>query len=387
MHDIAIYSPFASLYYRRKTGAGAGAELQTTLLGIELAERGVRVAHIVYPVDDPRPLPGSLTLAERPPYRDKHARRNRLMKLFALISEALVIWRSVRAAQARIYVFRGGGAPLVVGALYRILTRRKLVFSTSNDLDFVFDRPDRSRFTQFAYRKSIRRADAVVVQTEQQFELARQSEEVRGELTRIPSFAELATAATEAGTAFLWVGRLADYKLPLEYVRLAKSLPEARFRMIAGQNYETPPSLKAALDRATKEVTNLEVVGFTPRPLVLDAIATATAVVVTSRYEGMPNVLLEAWARGVPALSLHFDPDGVIETEQLGLVANGSRQRLLEMARLLWTNPESRSALGRNARDYVRKTHSSEVVAESWQALLERTLGEPLAAKRAASQC
>ena len=60
-----------------------------------------------------------------------------------------------------------------------------------------------------------------------------------------------------------------------------------------------------------------------PRGRVLELIDRSRAVVLTSRHEGMPNVFLEAWARGVPVLSLHFDPDGKIAKEGLGLCAEG----------------------------------------------------------------
>jgi hypothetical protein len=61
-HDVAIYSPFASGLYERRQGNAGGAERQMTFLAHAHADRGPRVAHIVYDVRDPSLPSGHLTL-------------------------------------------------------------------------------------------------------------------------------------------------------------------------------------------------------------------------------------------------------------------------------------------------------------------------------------
>jgi glycosyltransferase involved in cell wall biosynthesis len=373
-NDIAIYAPFAFAYYEdpiQGGGAphgGGGGELQTTLLARELARRGLRVAHILHPIKRPASPAPPVEIVQRMP---DVPRRDPIGKLV----EALRMWRGLAAADARLYLFRGGGAQLMIGACFCLLRRRRLVLSASNDLDFV-RRTDRGRLGQAVYRVALRRARCVVVQTRQQLELARRELADGARVELISSFAEPADGLPRATEpeAFLWVGRLVDYKLPLRYVELARAIPEARFRMITPTTLETPDVLSKQLAEAADELPNLELLPRQWRETVLELVSRSTAVVVTSRYEGMPNVFLEAWARGAPVISLHFDPDGKIANEGLGLFAAGSWREFVEGARSLWRDPQLRREIGARARDYVAREHSPGAVGDRWAEALRNAL-------------
>ena len=70
------------------------------------------------------------------------------------------------------------------------------------------------------YRLALTDTRRIVVQ-EQQLELARTAVGDSGRVSLIPSFAESAeTRRPLQRDAFLWVGRLVEYKLPLRYVDL-----------------------------------------------------------------------------------------------------------------------------------------------------------------------
>ncbi len=293
-------------------------------------EIGLQVAHIIYRREHPTDVPvPSLELIEREPWAGRRG-------LPGKVSEALRVWRSLTDADARLYVFRGGGAHLMIGAAFCLLRRRRLVVSASSDLDFIFDRPDRSRWGQALYRAALRRAQCVVVQTTQQLELARKGLGAGARVELIPSFAQPSPASTPAPEpeAFLWAARLVEYKQPLRYVDLARALPEAHFWMVAPWTSDTPEGLLEQLTDAARDTPNLELLPHQWRDKVLELIGRSAAVVVTSSHEGMPNVFLEAWARGVPVISLHFDPDrpdcrrgaGAVRRRVLGRVRRGGTE-------------------------------------------------------------
>jgi glycosyltransferase involved in cell wall biosynthesis len=365
-HDVAIYSPFASLFYGRPATQTGGAELQTVLLARELEKRRLRVAHVIYPVGGPRRSDDvAPTLVERAPWRGG----GRL----GPIAEAREIWRGFAAADAAVYVIRGSGGHVIPAAAFCRARRRRFVFSSSSELDFQLDRPDRAGGVLRAYGRAVRQADRLVVQTERQRELASRVFPQLDPVV-IPSFAQAAEPAASAPGYFIWVNRMVGYKLPERYVELARALPEADFRMVAGTTSETSDELASRVAAAAGDVPNLKLEEARPREELLAELDGAVAMVTTSEIEGMPNTFLEAWARGVPVLSLHVDPGGVIGREGLGIVAGGSMERLIEAARELWRDPERRAEIGGRAREYVRQRHSPDVVADSWAALIRELL-------------
>src|SRR5207244_3795759 len=110
---------------------------------------------------------------------------------------------------------------------------RRFVFSSANNFDFL-PRPQASRLQSALYRFGVRRADAVVVQSAEQVDLARKAFPEIRDLVHIASFADDPSPPGAAGTpeAFVWAGRLIDYKRPGLFLDLAAALPHARFVMI-----------------------------------------------------------------------------------------------------------------------------------------------------------
>jgi glycosyltransferase involved in cell wall biosynthesis len=374
--DVAIYSPSSAVFFggagmfttdegelvMGSTGVskGGGAELQMSLLARGLSAEGLRTGIILWPVaGPPRTGPSEPDLVERPLYAGAGAR--------AKVLEARYIFRAMRDADAGAYIFRGGGPQLMVGMAFCRLYRRKLIFSAASDLDFDFSRPDRTRAHLIAYRAALRGADEIIVQRSQQGDLARADGLSPIEL--IPSFAEPAEPSSSDPEAFLWIGRLVDYKRPMEYVRLAQSLPEARFRMVWFPTNETRPELINELRQAGERLPNLELTGQIPRTELLEEIARSYAVVSTSRAEGMPNTFLEAWARAVPVISLDFDPDERIAGQGLGLVAHSS-EALRAAASRVWSDPAARAEMGDRARRHVTEVHSPTAVSRQWAKVL-----------------
>jgi glycosyltransferase involved in cell wall biosynthesis len=336
------------------------------MLAKELARRGLRVAIIAF--GDPSELPAEIDgvqIVPRPPYKFAQKR------LVGKALEACLIWLALWRAPARTVVYRCASLELALVGIYTKIFGRRLVFSTANVVDFDFGQIARKRRDVFLYRLGMRLADDIVVQTEEQVGLCQRSFARTPHL--IPSLSPVLAVQSAEPEAFLWIGRLVWYKQPLAYVELARAVPEARFWMVGVPSTDgAEQGLADEVFTLAQGMENLELLEPRPHHEIGELMDRAVASVNTATFEGMPNVLLEAWSRGVPALVLHHDPDGVVNDEGLGGFAAGSPQMLAELARSLWQNRSDRGDLARRCMAYVATHHSPDVVAGHWAALLGR---------------
>ena len=101
------------------------------------------------------------------------------------------------------------------------------------------------------------------------------------------------------------------------------------------------------------------------------------ALVLSSAWEGMPNVVLEAMASAKPvvATAVGAVPEMVADGETGFVVPPGDHTGLASaMERMMGLAPEERRAMGEAGRSRVRERHSVESVVDAWEALFGRLL-------------
>jgi glycosyltransferase involved in cell wall biosynthesis len=363
-YDVLFLMPWAG---RTLDGSGpaGGAETQILAVARGLAGAGLRVAVLV--LGDRSRLPpevdGVHVIAQAP--------APSIRGLGGLLHDLRTL-RALLRSSARVVVTRNAGRSVAVAALGARLSRASFVYSSANVVDFDLRRLEPA-YNVWPFERGVRAAAEVVVQTDEQARLC-QARFSRDPVV-IRSIAERAQPRIAAPEAFLWVGRMVHYKRLDVYLDLAAAVPEARFRMIAVPGGEDQPEIAARLARAHEELPNLEVLSPRPRAELGPLIEQAVAVVNTSEYEGMPNVFLEGWARGVPALAFSHDPDGVVASHGLGSFAAGSQERLASLAREQWaTRGDQREVAARCIR-YVQRHHDVDAVCGAWLATVVAAAG------------
>ena len=191
------------------------------------------------------------------------------------VDETRRIWRSLAAADSAIYILRGASPALGVAAVFCRLKRRQLLFSSAIDSDFTLDTMPGRRHRATLYRAGLESASAIVVQSRQQKELARRALRRVPRLEQIPSFAEDVTSGGTPSSpeAFLWIGRLIDYKQPLRYLELARELGDARFWMIGIANES--PEYAAKIREQAAGIPNLELLETRPHAETMELVRDA----------------------------------------------------------------------------------------------------------------
>lgn len=164
----------------------------------------------------------------------------------------------------------------------------------------------------------------------------------------------------------LYVGRNDSVKNPREFVQLAQHLPELNFVMI-GQGLD---HLALKDDWGNEVPSNVTMVGALPQQKVQDAIAASSAVVVTSRREGLPTLVMEAMANKKPIVVP--DEPGCVEVtagEECGYIYQpGNIQDLASQTRLALAD----SKIGSRGYQRVLKEYDWRVVGKQLDAVYRR---------------
>jgi len=189
---------------------------------------------------------------------------------------------------------------------------------------------------------------------------------------------EAVRAELHATDDFLWVavGRLVPEKghdrLIRAFATVHDARPEARLG-IAGMG-----PLKADLDRLVVDLgltASASILG--ERKDVPSILAAADAFVLSSLWEGLPMVLLEAAAQGLPIVSTDVGGCRDVAVPELGaiLVDGDAPDLATAMLRIMDLGPEERARIGRALQDHVRTDYDLSTVLDTWEALYGRVRG------------
>ncbi len=333
------------LEYHPALGKFGGAEIQSYLIGQEMAKRGWEVHYTCRDVGQKRVERvngGRVHKFPDPPD---------VRLLWRLFDGLTKVWTLLHI-NTDIYYQRGAGALSGYVRIASWLKGNKFVFATAHIDDCNPDSPRLEALSfveRLLYRLGLRFADAVVCQADYLKMAIEKEFGSECEVIRPGHPAPKGRIKKAKPPIVAWVGNLRVEKRPEDFIELAGRMEKtsAKFVMVGGG--EDEEKLRKLAERA-----GVEFLGHVPLEDVNQLLCKASLLVNTSYGEGFPNVFLQAWLRETPVVTSGIDPDGLIERKGMGVVSKGLEGVEREI-RFLLKNEVARTEMGRRARFFAEK--------------------------------
>lgn len=203
--------------------------------------------------------------------------------------------------------------------------------------------------SEIVYSLLLRHSDLVLAQHEGQKKLLLKKHIQSKILHNLIDLNNIPVIKNPTHLQFCYVGSLDKRKGFVDFYDIIKESQMHSFKVIGAPRDKTGEIYYEKL----KVFKNVTLLGRLSHSDTLYHISNAKALISTSPMEGFPNIFIEAWACGIPVLSLFFDPGNIIQKENLGFVANGDTKILLNAMETV--NPTAEFAV--KARNYVMRNH------------------------------
>ena len=332
----------------KNLGYAGGAEVEQVHLGRELVTKGYDVFFVTY-LHDRNQIENVDGIKVIKTYeRGKAGEKNALLKY-------RLIWSSLRKAGADIYFHESGASGVL--PFYCFANRKKFIYRIASDA-VVLGKPLSGNYgfnRKIVDTFEIKRADVVIVQSEFQKRILKERFGVKSVVIKNGLTVPEVNCEKQDPLIVLWVASISSVKRPHLFIKLAKSIPYARFEMIGGKT-KGEPQLCYEITAAAQKLPNLTFHGFVPYHKVNEYFKKASIFVNTSRIEGFPNTFIQACAHYTPVVSLSVDPDKIIRNENLGFCSGTFKQLVSDVTTLL-EDEKLRKTMGKNARKYIEREH------------------------------
>jgi glycosyltransferase involved in cell wall biosynthesis len=288
------------------------------------------------------------------------------------------------AKQAQADVFYGRGLGYL--HIFSLVCSRKMkvpfIYSAAGDTDFIGLKGRIGSFYKFkadfwqiisgiwlnelASPILLAKADVIFTQHEGQSCRAQKMGKKSIIFNNIIDLPKLLPEPMTGRTRIIFVGSLKAVKGVNSVLKLARDLPSIEFDVV-GQPLDT---IGRKVFADLKKLKNVETHGQLSSEQTLNLIRQARALISTSISEGYPNVFLEAWSVGVPVVSLHVDPGGVLEKNGLGIVCHGNLEDMKDVLR----SSRLDQFIGRDLQQYVLVNHSMAYAAKRIKEVLPQVI-------------
>jgi len=285
-------------------------------------------------------------------------------------------WRGLHKVDADIYYQRGAVMLTgVVGAFCRI-HGKKSIYAGASNADFFPDKPwiPNAR-DRWLFEYGLRAADTIVAQNETQ---QRQCQEHYGRESMLirSCYPPRMEGMADARGGVLWVSTIRKIKSPERFIAIASQLPEYHFTMIGGPGGSDTESQRyfEHISNQAAAIPNLTFLGFVHPQQVEAYFDRARVFVNTSDTEGFPNTFLQAWARGIPTVSL-FDTGSIHQGVPVCCLVPDVAGAV-DAVQVLMRDLEAWAVRGGRCKVHFLESHSVSSVVDSYAHLFDALAGK-----------
>ncbi|HOZ68296.1 MAG TPA: glycosyltransferase family 4 protein [Chitinophagaceae bacterium] len=354
-----------------------GGEIQIAQLARALARQGHEVVIIDFEAEE------SFSTEEGIKVKSVPGWNKGIPGLKILIHQIPVLYRMLKAEKADYYYVRMRSYFNITSYLAARKNKAKFIVALAHDLDVAGFR-DRFRYeyksrlslksfftlylpNDLVFDYTIRRADFITLQHKGQRLLSRRFRGKQQVFENIFDLNKVKDVVKQPGDFYVMAGSLTIMKGIGNLLELVKRMDKSVNLVVIG---EPRGKMAEAVYNELKKFPNVVLKGRLRHAETINYIASAKALVSTSNFEGFPNVFLEAWANGVPVMSLQVNPGNVIKEAGLGEFVNGDYEAL---AACMLANSTA-AIQPAHLVNYINEHHSIEKAADKFL----RFIGQPL---------
>lgn len=165
---------------------------------------------------------------------------------------------------------------------------------------------------------AMKSADLVMAQTETQRRrlkrLCRKEVAIFQNLHHVPPVEHI---VKDEPPTVLWLASMKPVKRPQLFLEVCRGLRNRGVRVVMAGRMNNE-RFRGQIDELVQS-GDLEYIEHVTFEQSNELLARASVFVLTSRHEGLPNTLIQAWLRRTPTVSLGVDPDGMITSNNIGV--------------------------------------------------------------------
>jgi glycosyltransferase involved in cell wall biosynthesis len=212
--------------------------------------------------------------------------------------------------------------------------------------------------------KGMKLSSVVINQSEHQKKETKRLLHKEGEI--LPSYFLVPEKKLQKEKIVLWLANLSPNKQADLYVKLINSCKMNDWKAVLGggtsdRNYEN--EIRRLVDGS--EISMEGKIKFEDS---FGFYEQSSIYVNTSKpdADGLPNAYIQSWLHGTVVISLHHDPNGWMNTHNIGFSADGNFEALQHKLQELINHPELLKTMSANAIKFSKETFGSQSILEGY---------------------